>query len=164
MHGRAGFCPSNPRWRLANEHTQQTGLFPCVGAHNDNDPLTGIYHPRVYSPRSAYISFGRSAGGHDWRAVDEQFVTVKALKGELVVIRADEDRQANIYEWFWWAANFAALVEPGARLQQVTLVAWKLGITQHKLAIRVFCYSVLIGQYRFLPTYYDKCARCTICI
>ena len=65
---------------------------------------------------------------------------------------------------FGRAANFAAPVEPGARLRQVTLVAWQLGIAQHKLAIRVFCYSVLIGQYRFLPTYYDKCARCTICI
>ena len=81
MHGRAEFCPSNPCWRLANERTQQTGLFPCVGAHNDNDPLTGIYYSSVYSPRLAYISFDRFAGGHDWRAVDEQFVTAKALGG-----------------------------------------------------------------------------------
>jgi hypothetical protein len=77
---------------------------------------------------------------------------------ELVVVRTGEDRQAKVYEWFWWAANFAAPVEPGAGLRRVTLLVWQLGIAQHKLAIRVFCYSVLIGQYRFLPNYYDKCA------
>ena len=61
---------SNPHRQLANEHkdkhVQQTGFIPCVGARNDNNPLTGVYDPSVYSPRSAYISFGQSAGGHDW--------------------------------------------------------------------------------------------------
>jgi hypothetical protein len=41
------------------------------GAHRG-----GMIAMCAYSPRSAYISFGRSAGGHD-----ERLVTVSALRG-----------------------------------------------------------------------------------
>jgi hypothetical protein len=51
---------------LANEHAQETGFFPGSGAHNDSDPLVGIYDPGAYSPRLAHFSFGQFACGHGW--------------------------------------------------------------------------------------------------
>jgi hypothetical protein len=81
-----------PRRRLANGPASQTVPFP----RQDNN--LGIYDPSIYTLGAAHIisRFARVeprfAHGlaHDWPAVDELLVVVRALREELVVIHCEK--------------------------------------------------------------------------